>query len=377
MAKKTNTVKNGNEYFRICRKVGKRLNKDGLWVDYYKDFYGSCKADAEAKYDEYIKNTAGGVDLSGLCIGEIIDEWIKSTFNQSNLSERTIKKYRDAYYNCFRNDNIAGKKVEDITAFDLQEWLNNSAAAYSTKRAVLNLLRRFFKYAEINNLCPDISESITLSKPKKTDAADFNTIEIWDDDDLKKLFSAMDPHRLRLLVIMAVNTGARFSELLALTYNDIKDGLLTINKQVTEDGDVRGIQLANAKSSASNRVIPLSDSVLDEIKAHKKWHRQEMKDRGYKTNNIFTTNTGNYYYRRSVTHALERVYKKNGIPHHKFHAFRHTFGTNLSRLGVPIEVTAALMGHSNISITAKYYIEISAMQRKNALDMISDLTLSS
>ena len=55
MAKKTNCVINGKEYFRIYRKVGKKKNKDGLWVDDRKAFYGSCKSEAEAKYNEYMR----------------------------------------------------------------------------------------------------------------------------------------------------------------------------------------------------------------------------------------------------------------------------------------------------------------------------------
>lgn len=375
MAKKTNVVKNGKDYYRICRKVGKRLNKKGQWVDHYKDFYGSGKAEAEAKYNEYMKYTAAGVDLSGQCLGEIIDNWIETTFKQSDLAAGTIRKYTEAYNNNFRNEPISGKTISDITAFDLQEWANTSPARYSAKRSTMNLLRRFFKYAEINKICRDITASVELTKPKSGDANTFNSIDVWAVEDLQKLFSVLDPHRLRLLVILAVNTGARFSELLALTYDDFSDGLMTINKQVDENGADPGIVLSNTKSYNSNRVIPLPDPVLQEIKKHRKWHLREMKENGYKTNNVFTTNTGNYYYRRSVLHALDRIYKRYNIPHHTFHAFRHTFGTNLSKLGVPIEETAALMGHADISITAKYYVEISADRKKTALEKIAGLTL--
>lgn len=375
MAKKTNVVKNGKEYYRICRKVGKRLNKKGQWVDHYKDFYGSGKAEAEAKYKAYMESAAAGADSAGRCLGEVIDEWIKSTFVNSDLSEGTIRRYKEAYQNNFQNDSIAGKQISDITAFDLQEWLNDSPAKYSAKRATLNLLKRFFRYAEINHICRDISASVVLLKPKNENVDDFNKIDIWQDDEIVRLLAAMESHRLRLLIVLAVNTGARFSELLALTYDDIKDGMLTINKQVTEFADSKGIELKKTKSNTSNRVIPLPDPVIKEIEKHKEWHDREMIENGYTTNNIFTTNSGNYYYRGSITHALKRVYKKNGIQHHKFHAFRDTFATNLSRLGVPIEETSALMGHSDISITAKYYVEISAERKKTALEKIAGLTL--
>lgn len=375
MAKKTNVIKNGKEYYRICRKVGKRLNKKGQWVDHYKDFYGSCKADAEQQYQAYMASTAAGSDLTNRCLGEVIDEWIDTTFRQSDLAAGTIRKYTEAYYNNFQNEAIAGKALATVTPFDLQEWANTSAARYSAKRSTMNLLRRFFKYAEVNGICRDITASVELTKPKAGDPNCFNSIEVWETDELRQLLAALEDHRLRLLVVLAVNTGARFSELLALTYDDFNNGLMTINKQVDENGSAPGVVLSKTKTHNSNRMIPLPDPVIQEIKNHRKWHLQEMKENGYNTNNVFTTNTGNYYYRRSVLHALDRVYKKHNIPHHKFHAFRHTFGTNLSKLGVPIEETAALMGHGDISITAKYYVEISADRKKTALEKIAGLTL--
>jgi integrase len=37
-----------------------------------------------------------------------------------------------------------------------------------------------------------------------------------------------------------------------------------------------------------------------------------------------------------------------------FHAFRHSFGTNLAKAGVPIHVIQSLMGHSSLAITGRY-----------------------
>ena len=78
MAKKTNCTINGKEYYRIYRKVGKKLNKAGLWVDEYKNFYGSCKSEAEAAYNDYMsKRRSGSLNK---CLGQVIDEWAEAVF---------------------------------------------------------------------------------------------------------------------------------------------------------------------------------------------------------------------------------------------------------------------------------------------------------
>ena len=139
--------------------------------------------------------------------------------------------------------------------------------------------------------------------------------------------------------------------------------MLYISKQVSEkgaDGKAVAPYLDSTKSLCSNRVIPLSAAVLMEFEAHKRVHKKEMLANGYRTINIFTTSSGNYYYRRNVSRALKRLYERIGVPYHRFHAYRHTFGTNLSRAGVPIEETCRLMGHENINVTMKYYINVEA-----------------
>lgn len=377
MAKKTNCKINGKEYYRIYRKVGMKVNKHGIWIDDRKAFYGSCKSEAERQYNEYMNRKRNGM-ADNRCLGQIIDQWIETVFKSSKLAEGTKANYIRSYKNKFRCCTLAGRPANDITALDLQTFYNESGMTYGALKPLHNLLRRFFKYADLNGICKDITGSVTV--PRKAENADkikFKSVEVWKDEDLKKIIAALEGTTLRLLIVLAVNTGARFSELLALTYDDIKDNSLYISKQVSEvkTEGTKGIHIAATKSIDSNRVIPLSDIVMSEIRKHTAIHKAEMMKKGYRTNNIFTTSTGNYYYRRNLARSLKRLYKRIGVPYHKFHAYRHTFGTNLSRAGVPIEETSKLMGHSDISITARYYIDVNAERKREAVEKITAFSL--
>ena len=161
--------------------------------------------------------------------------------------------------------------------------------------------------------------------------------------------------------------------------DDIKGDILSINKQQSEitpiDGNGEKIHITNTKTASSNRLIPLTKAVMLEIQRHKVLHYKEMSLNGYQTNYIFTTGKGTLYYKRNIIRSLKRLYKRLGVPYHKFHSFRHTFGTNLSRAGVPIEETAKLMGHSSVEITAKYYININVNRKRDALEKITKYSL--
>ena len=379
MAKKTNCVINGKEYYRIYRKVGKKATKNGTWRDQYKNFYGSSKKEAEQKYLEYMAKKSAGAVYSE-CLGELIDQWKETVFVSSDLADGTKENYLRVYNNHFRSSELAGRHPDDITAMDLQEFYNSSGMTYGAMRALHNFLRRFFKYAELTGICRDITGCISIPKERNKKPALFvqDSIDVWNDEDLKEVINALDGSTLRLLVVLAANTGGRFSELLALTYSDIKGNMLYINKQVSEHSteDCKGVHITEPKTSSSIRVVPLSAAVVAEIRRHTALHKAEMLQNGYRTDFIFTTSNGTLYHRRNVSRSLQRLYKRIGVPYHKFHAYRHTFGTNLSRAGVPIEETAKLMGHSDISVTAKYYIDVSAARKREAVEKISSFSLS-
>lgn len=381
MARKTNYIDaTGNERYRMQRKVGYRHNKKGELVPYIKSFYGLSKHEAEQKYIDFMMaNKPGKPKKQYLCLSQAIDEWKECVFLKSDNSNATKKKYISAYNRLFRESIVAGLPIETVTPLDIQNIYNKIDECYSTKRALHNFLRQFFKYAEMNGICNDITRTLVVPSDPRRSPSD--TIEVWDNKDVEKIIAELKGTTLRLLIVLAVNTGARFAELLALTYDDIRDNMLYINKQLYEisavdDEDDVVLHMEPVKTESSNRVIPLSESVLEEIEAHKKVQKRDMRKNHYDCKNyLFTTSNGTLYYKRNVTRSLKRLYKRIGVPYHKFHAYRHTFGTNLSEAGVPIEVTSKLMGHSSIEITAKYYINIDAQRRLDAVDKIAELTL--
>ena len=55
-----------------------------------------------------------------------------------------------------------------------------------------------------------------------------------------------------------------------------------------------------------------------------------------------------------------------------WHAFRHTYGSDLAAAGVPIQEVCKLMGHSDISVTSKYYVNVTSDQKRKAANMLSE-----
>ena len=369
---KTNCTINGKDYFRIRRKVGKRLDKNGLWVDDYKAFYGVNKKDAERLYQEYMADQAAAKGTGHL--GEEIESWIQSTFiPDPRIKDSTKQNYIRAYNKNLKGTKIAGRQIRDLTGKDLQVALDQLPCAQTTKKYCLNLLRRFFAYEAQNGLCNDITGTVIVAPPKQKRKAT-DPIEVWTDAEIKTILKKSKGHRLHFLIVLALNTGARLSELLALRYSDISNGDLHITKQISSVAIYDGSEIVgrvqeetDPKSRDSVRIIPLSQSVLDALEEHKAWQKSDMEEKNYTTDYIFATSAGTPYDKHNVNTYLRRLYDDIGIPRKGFHTYRHTFGTRLARTA-PMHVVAEILGHSDISVTAKYYVSVSTDEKKAAID---------
>jgi len=154
-------------------------------------------------------------------------------------------------------------------------------------------------------------------------------------DEEIKLLPACDRVRsrfLRPLVLLALNTGLRRGELLSLEWSRVN-----LNQ--------RTISIINAKSSSGDRIIPLNTTV-----------HTVLSDLARKACSplVFPSNRKPGEKLLDVKKGFSQVVKLAGIPHIRFHDLRHSFATRLVRAGVDIVTVQRLLGHSRITMTARY-----------------------
>lgn len=377
-SKPNRVVINGTEYWKFTFVVGKKQNKRGKWVSEKKSFYGLTKKEALAKYEAFKAKQSGSLNTD-TCLGEFLQWWEENIYAQdTSLTDSTKVLHRNSFHSIFDGNKILGRAISEVTGADLQAVLYAASVAPTTKRHCKSFLKRFYTYLAVQHIALDITSALIV--PKAESRKQNQEIEVFTDDELRMfLDNTPSDHRLRLLVVLAIHTGARISELLALTYDDLKNGQMRITKALKEIEPVKGsgeqtrIEVSKPKTQSSIRTIPLEPIcfIQKEIDQHRKWHTTEMMRYGYRTDYVFTTLSGELYYISSVRTAYSRLCKRAGIEQRGFHTFRHTFGTRLAKSGVPITEVSKLMGHDSVSVTAKYYIDIDDQQKRDAVKKIA------
>ena len=319
------------------------------------------------------------------------DGWIEEFFmHDSNKKDSTKATYLRYWNNHVKPSELYVTPLNEVTAKTIQSLYNRLFKLYkegdkkqgcpsSGIRKINNLMIPFFKYLASEGFSRDVTSALTVPEEKQQEAAE-DRPEVWTDEELDIIFSNFDKahenFRLRFLLVLARHTGCRIGELLAVTYDDFTEQGLRINKQLSEtilevkDKVVVKPDITLPKSKKAVRTVPLNDTVKKELRIHKGWHLQEQMKNGYRTDYVFTTNSGGLYDKKNLRRACDRYYKAIGVPCKDFHVYRHTFGSNLCKKGVPIQVASELLGHEDINTTAKYYVNVSAEEKQAAVDKL-------
>ena len=367
MATKTNTKINGRDYYKITRTIGHEI-VNGKKKPIKKQFYGASKTQAEKKYQEWLLDQerlkSQAVD-SNKPLGAVIDYYIENIFAVSSEYRSSTKtRYIGAYNQLAQKDKtrLLSTPIQAVTSSDIQIAYNKFNVALSTVQTLNKFLNGFFKWAMLNRYCNEVMSAVVIPDKPYTPRSD--DITIWTDLQLEQIEAASRGWRLRFMIFIGKYTGLRISEMLGLKYSDFSDGFLKLRRQY-----YRGEETPPKYNSV--RDIPLHPVLLQELADHKRMHQQEMKERGYKSEYVFTTVNGFPFDDSSVRHQFEHFYSRNGIDPQSFHTYRHTFCTNMVKAGVPLQIASKLMGHKNIETTAKYYTFVSQQEQ---IDAIGKLT---
>jgi integrase len=183
---------------------------------------------------------------------------------------------------------------------------------------------------------------------------------IYTPEQVRALLKAARGSNYEALITVAVTTGARVGELLALRYGavDFDKGTITIHSGRAEV--VGGFADTEPKTDAANRTISLTSATATLLRDHrKKWLEQRLwlgdAWQGEIDGYVFPNQVGGQLGHATVEHAFRVLLAKEGLPPIRFHDLRHTAASLMLLAGVPIAEVSRILGHSSPHITYKIY----------------------
>lgn len=181
--------------------------------------------------------------------------------------------------------------------------------------------------------------------------------------------------RLYIPILLAVTTGLRRGELLALRWKDIDGTRLAVRRSV-ERTTLEGTKFKQPKTAKSARSVALPSLVIEALNRHKTEQKKErlLLGRGYQdSDQVICHPDGSLWDPHSFTAAFRRFASDLDIGHFRFHDLRHSHATQLLTAGVHPKVVSERLGHSSIGITLDTYSHVLPGMQEEAAEKVDQL----
>lgn len=271
-----------------------------------------------------------------------IEEAVGRECRRRKYSERTIETYQ----NCIRRFiQFTGKTIDKISKADANEFLSYlSEKGYSGNS--IHVYHMSVRFLMEDILHKNMRLNIKYSKKSQ------KLPRVLDKEEVKKLFSAIDNNKHRLMIKMIYSAGLRVSELI-----NLKAGDLEIEKNF---GFVRG------GKGNKDRIFIISEKLKPEITKLIEAEKLNSED------NLFLTNRGEKYNIRSLQEIIKKASKIAKLSGVHCHTLRHSFATHLIENGSSVSEVQSLLGHKSPETTMVYVhlASPSMIKTKSPLDSI-------
>lgn len=289
-------------------------------------------------------------------IDDYFDNWLN--LYKSNNTKATIRHYSNTLK--IIKEYFGNTPIQHIKKSDYQSFLNKFGKTKSkeTVKKVNAQIRACVRDAVDEGIIySDFTRNAKLSgiDPKKSEEKYINY------DECKKLSTALcnvletEHRRVYYILLLALKTGMRFAEIIALTRNDFNfvNSTITINKTIGytssfEEG------YNKTKTVSSNRTIKVDQTTMAIFKKFFKetpenihqlvFYNPESK---YK---VFS-NTG-------VNKALKKLLAELKIDEISIHGLRHTHASILFYKGISIQYISERLGHADVDTTIRIYTHL-------------------
>jgi integrase len=240
-------------------------------------------------------------------------------------------------------------------------------AGATTRRAAGTVLSIALRHAVRMRLIPhNPAADVAKARPAERE------MRIMTEQQVRRFLETAKPHRHYSLFALALGSGLRQGELLALQWTDIdlEKNTVEVKRSLSQVG--KEFIVKEPKSKAGKRTVVLPPFVMAALSDH----RTAALKAAQITAPVFCTRTGTFTSKNNLVRQVFRplITKANKdeqtradktetqsdlIPTAiRFHDLRHTHASHLIAAGHSIKAVSRRLGHADIAITLKVYAHL-------------------
>lgn len=322
-----------------------------------KTVYGKTRAEASEKLTKAMADRDSGLvfDAGTISVGEYLEQWLTDSVRD------TVRHSTYASYTRMVNNHLIPSlgrvKLSKLKPADLRRLYRDKLDSGLSTRTVgyMHVIaKKSLKDAVRMEMIPR-NPADAVDPPKLVQ----DEIHPLSADQVQALLAATKGERLRAFYIVAVHTGMRPGELLALRWQDVDLDRKTarINRALSDGGEINEL-----KTPKSRRRIELSVTAIEALREHRKRQLEErMEKAGLWADHdlVFPSEVGTPMNRHNLGRIFKKHLRRAGLtPTFRLYDLRHTCATLLLSRNVHPKYVQELLGHASITLTLDTYSHV-------------------
>jgi integrase len=310
------------------------------------------KAEAKRELTRLLRERDTGMAVAPdhVTVAQHLHSWLWDA--PHGLAPKTVERYRQLAEQQIIPHLGRIEIQEQLKPAHIKKWHSDLLATGISARTVGHAHRLLHKALNDALAVELVSRNVASAIPPP--AVEEDEIEILSSGDIRQIHHAMEDHWLRPIFVVALGSGLRRGEILALRWSDVGTKELSVARSLEQTK--AGLRFKEPKRN-SRRNVPLPAWAIAEIGAHRKQQLEHCMAIGAgRPELVFTTIHGEPIPPNNLSRDWARTLRARNLPHYSFHALRHTYASILlvaDRLDV-LTVSRRL-GHRDASLTLKRY----------------------
>jgi len=330
------------------------------------------KADAQ-KASEHLRLTANSENPGALHLtfGALLDRYAKEEMPERHSTKMAYRSYIETHIRPRWAHLPLSTLVARGASFTVEQWLKGLDLAPKTKGNIRNVMALVLNTAMRWGFLEQGLNPLSLVRVKGISRRQTEP-RILTREEIRSLIAAFPTEPYHTMVVVALSTGLRCSELFALRWFDIDwERLTLLVRRAIVDGVV-----GDVKTKYSQSGLPL-DPVLAKILFT--WKRASQFNRD--TDWVFASPLKAGQLPLRSTAVLENHIKPAAITAGLgggvgWHTFRHTYSSMLRQLGVDVKVQQELLRHADVRTTMNVYTQAVSEQKRAAHSSVVRMVLA-
>lgn len=310
-------------------------------------------------------------------VGQLLDRWLEvvapKTVAPENLVnyETTIRKHLKPALGTIPLQKLTAEHVERFYA-DLQRQGYSSSLIKKCHMRLAATLRMAKRYKLVNeNVCD-------LAKPPRLTTTKF---EVWTLSETAAFLDVAATDALFPYWAFAIETGARTSELLGLSWDDVdfERGRVQFGHRVVRTLKGKSIIKHSAKTEAGHRTVLVTLPMVETLRKYRvSWNERQLKSAFWDNPHqlIFCTNSGRPIDQEYLRRSFNQLIRGAGVRRITPHGMRKTHITSLVAAGGNIKAIAARVGHRDVTTTLKTYTQLVPQMEDELLELVNQIARS-